>query len=473
MRPTVGFISLGCPKNLVDSERMMGLLSKDGIILTGDQSKADIVVINTCGFLEPAKMESLGTIDEFVALKKKKKLKGVVVTGCMTERYLGLMKEKFPQVDAFLQTKEFSKITEVVNEIAQGESEKLKARLQLLGEEDQLHGHSELTDFVERAAGRRSYAYVKIAEGCNRTCTFCIIPKLRGKLHSRSVEGVVDEVRQLVEQGTQEVIFIAQDLTSYGRDLGDGTSLLKLLRGVEDIEGLRWYRLMYNYPRFFTEELIDFLAQSKNFSGYVDIPFQHISDSVLKAMKRPESKSEIYNLVKSLREKIPHLSLRTTVMVGFPGETEEDFQQLLDFIREMQFDHLGAFTYWREEGTPSHDFPDQILEDVKKDRYHRLMTLQQSIQKKRLERHLGRTLAMVIDGFTEKTKQGLVYQGRHAGQAPDIDGVTYIVSERELQIGQIVDVEVGKIIGDYDLLGAEVVVHAEVAQLVEQRIRNA
>ena len=467
MRPTVGFVSLGCPKNLVDTERMMGLLSKDGIILTGDQTRADIVVINTCGFLEPAKQESLGTIGEFAALKKKKKLKGIVVTGCMTERYLGLMSEKYPEVDAFLQTKDFSKITDVVNEISFGEVAKLAERRNLLGEEDQLQGHSEMTDFVERSAGKRSFAYVKIAEGCNRTCSFCIIPKLRGKLHSRSIEGVVDEIDQLVSQGTQEIIFIAQDLTSYGRDLGDGTSLFELVKAVEKIEGLKWYRLMYNYPRFFSDELIDLLGASEKFSGYVDIPFQHISDSILKSMKRPESKADIYGLIKKLREKIPHLSLRTTVMVGFPGETEEDFQQLLDFIEEAQFDHLGAFTFWREEGTPSYDLPEQVSDDIKKDRYHRLMTLQKKIQKAKLKKRLGSVLPVMIDGFSEKTKQGFVYQGRHAGQAPEIDGVTYVVSDNEVQIGQILHVEVGKIIGDYDLLGAEV------AQLVEQRIRNA
>lgn len=343
MRPTIGFVSLGCPKNLVDTERMMSLVSAEGAILTGDHSSADIVVINTCGFLEPAKKESMGTIDEFVSLKKKKKIKGVVVTGCMTERYLGLMQETYPQVDAFLQTKDFSKITEVVSKVWEGDRAWLNERRLLRGE--QLSGHSELSDFVERSEGKRSFAYVKIAEGCNRTCSFCIIPKLRGRLHSRSIEGVVDEVRQLVENGTREVIFVAQDLTSYGRDRGQ--SLLELLRSVDDIEGLKWFRLMYNYPRFFTDELIDFLARSKKFCGYLDIPFQHISDAVLQSMRRPESSAEIKSLIEKLRKSIPDLFLRTTVMVGFPGETDLDFEALKSFTRWAEFDHLGAFTYYR------------------------------------------------------------------------------------------------------------------------------
>ncbi|MDB5037966.1 MAG: Ribosomal protein methylthiotransferase RimO, partial [Bacteriovoracaceae bacterium] len=370
MRPTVGFVSLGCPKNLVDTERMMDLLSKDGAILTGEQNTADIVVINTCGFLDPAKKESMDTIGEFISLKKKKRVKGVVVTGCMTERYLGLMRETYPEVDAFLQTREFSQIVTVVQNISAGETEVLKKRSLLQGEE-QLKGHSEITDFVTRAPGRRSFAYVKIAEGCNRVCSFCIIPKLRGKLHSRTVAGVVDEVKQLVAHGTKEVIFIAQDLTSYGRDVG--TSLLDLLKEVEKVEGLEWFRLMYNYPRFFTDELISFLKTSTKFCGYLDIPFQHISDPVLEKMKRPESSAEIKTLISKLRTALPNISLRTTVMVGFPGETQEDFEALLEFVKDTNFNHLGAFTYYREEGTPSFDLEGQLSDEVKQKRYHKLM----------------------------------------------------------------------------------------------------
>lgn len=453
MRPQVGFVSLGCPKNLVDSERMMNLLSKDGVLITGDQSSADVVVINTCGFLDPAKQESMQTIKEFVGLKKKKKLRGVVVTGCMTERYLDLMRQAYPEVDAFLQTKDFSKITDVVWEIARGEKEKLNERQRLLGEVGQLEGHSELTDFVERSAGARSFAYVKIAEGCNRTCSFCIIPKLRGKLHSRSVAGVVDEVQQLVRHGTKEVIFIAQDLTSYGRDRADGASLLSLLKGVETIEGLEWFRLMYNYPRFFTDELIDFLSNSQKFSGYLDIPFQHISDNVLKLMKRPESRKEIYTLVDKLRAKIKNLSLRTTVMVGFPGETEENFDELLAFVREIEFDHLGAFTFWREPNTPSYDLPNQISDEVKAERYSRLMELQQKVQKSKLKKFIGSDLWVRIDGLSEKTRHGQVYIGRHGGQAPEIDGMTYVHSAHPIEIGSLVSVRIAKVMGDYDLFG--------------------
>lgn len=468
MRMTVGFVSLGCPKNLVDTERMMTLLSDAGVVLTGDQSAADIVVINTCGFLEPAKNESMSTIEEFIEAKKAGSLEGVVVAGCMTERYLDLMSKRFPEVDAFLQTKDFSKITEVVARIESKELKKQDKRHLLSGEIAQLKGHSELPDHVKRSPGKRPYAYVKIAEGCNRTCSFCIIPKLRGKLHSRSIDGIVAEVRDLAGFGVREIMLIAQDLTSYGRDLSDGTSLLELVKALEQIDGIQWIRLHYNYPRFFTDELIEFLRTSKKFSRYLDIPFQHISDSVLQKMRRPESSNEIRELVRKLRFAMPDISLRTTMMVGFPGETSEDFELLLNFIKEAKFDHLGAFKYYREEGTPSHDLPDQVPEDLKDERLDALMRLQRKVQKGILKARTGETLEVMIDGFTETTKQGRLYRGRHRGQAPEIDGMTYVLANRELQIGEIIPVAIEKVIGDYDLLGS-----AEVAQLVEQRIRNA
>jgi ribosomal protein S12 methylthiotransferase len=449
MRASVGFVSLGCPKNLVDTERMMDLLSKDGAILTGDQNSADIVVVNTCGFLEPAKKESLDTIGEFVQLKTAGKVRGVVVTGCMTERYLDVMREKYPSVDAFLQTKDFSKIVEVVRNIQTGDYQALEARKLLVGE--QLVGNSELTDFVSRAAGRRSFAYVKIAEGCNRTCSFCIIPKLRGKLHSRSIAGIVDEVKQLVAHGTREIILIAQDLTSYGRDRD--ANLLELLKEIDEVEGLGWFRLMYNYPRFFTDELIDFLGSAKRFCGYLDIPFQHSSDAVLKGMRRPEGAAEIKALISKLRAAIPDLSLRTTLMVGFPGETESDFESLLEFVKFAKFDNVGAFTFYREAGTPSYDLPNQISDEVKQQRYAELMALQKQVQKKILKSRIGQTLPVIIDGFSELTKNGRIYRGRHYGQAPDIDGMTYVLSEADLVIGEIYPVELAKIVGDYDLLG--------------------
>jgi ribosomal protein S12 methylthiotransferase len=464
MRCRVGFVSLGCPKNLVDTENMMHLLGKSGALLTGDQSQADIVVVNTCGFLEAAKNESMSTIGEFIALKKKKKIKGVVVAGCMTERYLGVMNERYPEVDAFIQTREFSKIVDVVHAIESGDSETLRRRRDLIGEIETLKGHSELTDFVDRIPGPRSYAYVKIAEGCNRTCSFCIIPKLRGKLHSRSVEGIVDEVQRLVEQGVKEVILIAQDLTSYGRDRSDGANLLGLMRELEKIEGLQWVRLHYNYPRFFTDELIEFLSASKVFSGYLDIPFQHISDRILKQMRRPESSAEIKALVEKLKLKIPNLSLRSTFMVGFPGETDQDFEELMSFVKWAELDHLGTFKYCPEEGTPSAQFENQIPESVKESRFHQLMMLQKGIQKRKLKEKLETHRTVVIDAFSEKTKQGLVYVGRHAGQSPEIDGVTYILSDSELKAGQFVDVQLVKIMGDYDLFGMPKVEFDSLAQ---------
>lgn len=470
MRLSVGFVSLGCPKNLSDTERMIGLLSEQGFTITGDQNAADVAVINTCGFLEAAKNESLSTIQEFATAKQTGKLKGLVVAGCMTERYLTLMSEKFPEVDAFIQVRDFSKIVETMKAIEAGDAEILRRRRALVGETAQLAGHSELPDFEKRTAALRPYAYVKIAEGCNRTCSFCIIPKLRGKLHSRSVEGIIDEVRQLASFGTKEIILIAQDLTSYGRDRVDNASLLSLLQAIEEIDGIEWVRLQYNYPRFFTDDLIEFLAVSKKFSRYLDIPFQHISDPVLKKMRRPESSFEIRSLIEKLRAKIPDISLRTTLMVGFPGETDEDFQELLDFLKWAKLENVGTFKYCREEGTPSYDFPDQVDEAVKEKRYAALMGLQKKIQKKLLNDRIGETQFVMVDAFMESTKQGHIFRGRHRGQAPEIDGVTYVVSDGKLQIGSIIPVAIQKIIGDYDFLGSP---EAEVAQLVEQRIRNA
>ena len=452
-RYKVGFVSLGCPKNLVDTEAMITALSKNNISVTGDQDEADIIVINTCGFLEPAKQESLSTIDEFSALKKRGKIRGLVVAGCMTERFLPLMREKYPLVDAFLRTGEFSKIVPSVESIlADTES----SRRILIGESEgitpQLEGHSEIKDYVERLPLKRSYAYVKISEGCDRRCSFCIIPKLRGKHHSRSIDGIVDEISQLVSAGTKEIIFIAQDLTSYGRDLRNGASLLQLIQEVEKIEGLEWYRLMYNYPRFFSDDLIAVLSRSQKFTGYLDIPFQHISDKVLKMMRRPETSLEIKSLITKLKQSIPNLSLRTTLMLGFPGESTDDFELLKSFIDFAEFDHLGAFTYYREQGTPSFDYADQVSEELKQKRFEELMSFQKNIQASLLKKYIGKTMDVIIDGIAERTRSGLLYRGRHRGQAPDVDGMTYVLSSENLEIGQIYASRVEKIAGDYDLI---------------------
>lgn len=454
MRARVGFVSLGCSKNLVDTEAMIARLQQNDVMISGHEKDSDIVVINTCGFLEPAKDESMSTIGEFIDRKKSGQLKAVIVAGCMTERYLGLMSETYPDVDAFIRTGEFSKIAEIVQAISDGK----KPRVHLLGEEPQLEGHSELPDRVTRLQVKRPYAYVKIAEGCNRTCSFCIIPKLRGKLHSRSEAGVIDEIEQLAQLGTQEVLLIAQDLTSYGRDRKDGASLVSLVRRMAKIDGLAWFRLMYNYPRFFTDDLIDALAEAPNFTGYLDIPFQHFSDPVLKTMRRPESSKEILELIDKLKTRLPRLSLRTTLMVGFPGESDLDFQRLLSFIKEEHIDHFGAFTFYREPNTPAFDLPNQVREEVKKERMHELMMLQKKILRKKLSQNwVGKELEVMIDGLGEQTRHGQVYRARHWGQAPEIDGVTYVVSDQELAIGSFVSVKIEKRVGDYDLISTPVI----------------
>jgi ribosomal protein S12 methylthiotransferase len=460
MRARVGFVSLGCSKNLVDTETMIARLQQSDVMVSGNEKEADIVVINTCGFLEPAKEESMSTIGEFIERKKAGSLKAVVVAGCMTERYLELMAKSYPEVDAFIRTGEFSKITEIVQRISAGK----KPRVHLVGEEPQLAGHSELPDRIQRLSVKRPYAYVKIAEGCNRTCSFCIIPKLRGKLHSRSEEGVVEEIRDLARLGTKEIILIAQDLTSYGRDRKDGASLVGLVREISKVEGIEWFRLMYNYPRFFTNELVDALAEAPNFSGYLDIPFQHMSDRVLRAMKRPESALEIRELVSKLRTKLPRLSLRTTLMVGFPGETDADFKELMDFVSEGQIDHFGVFTFYREPNTPAFDLPDQVDEEVKKERMHQLMMAQKKILRKKLsDLWVGSETQVMVDGLGESTRHGQVYRARHWGQAPEIDGVTYVVSDEPLEIGTFINVQVEKRVGDYDLLSTPIALKTQKA----------
>lgn len=465
-RLSIGFVSLGCPKNLVDTEAMMVALG-DEVTLTSDQNQADIVVINTCGFLEPAKLESMTSISEFAKKKKSAELQALIVAGCMTERYLQPMKDAFPEVDAFIRTGEFSKIKELVQQITAKDS---SLRQELLGEGDseeveQLKGHSEIHDYVKRLPIQRSYAYVKISEGCNRVCSFCIIPKLRGKHHSRSVEGIVDEVQQLVAHGTKELVFIAQDLTSYGRDLKNSTDLLRLLKAVDAIDAEFWYRLMYNYPRFFTDELIDHLAQSTKFTGYVDMPLQHINDEILRAMKRPESSKEIRSLVQKLQSSVPGLTLRTTMMVGFPGETEEQFEDLLNFVSEGHFDQLGAFTFFAEPGTPAFDLPGQVDEEIKQSRYRRLMEAQRLVVERKRSEWISLQEIVVIDSLAERSRQGLVYRARSRAQCPEIDGLTYVLSDRNLAAGDVVEVEFQKPIGDYDLLAVDVESQVEDAEL--------
>lgn len=451
-RSKIGFVSLGCPKNLVDTEAMIQAVSAKRFVVTGNQDEADMVVINTCGFLDPAKRESMDTISEFVEKKKLGRLKAVVVAGCMTERYLEPMQKTFPEVDAFIRTGDFSKLPEIAERLES--QERLDQRLSLIGEDaPQLQGHSELPDFVSRAGGLRPFAYVKISEGCNRKCSFCIIPKLRGRHHSRSIDGILDEVHQLVGSGVRELILIAQDLTSYGRDRPEKQGLFELLSELEKVEGLEWYRLMYNYPKFFHDDLIDLLSNSEKFTGYVDIPLQHISDRILRRMNRPEKSQEVRRLISSLRSRISKLSLRTTLMVGFPGETEADFLDLLDFVRESEFDHLGAFTYFPEQGTPSANFSDQIDQVVKEERYGRLMELQQGIQQEKLEAFRGTSLDVRVDSLSsESNRRGFRYLGRHSGQAPEIDGLVYLESAQALEIGSLVRAKVKDIVAPYDLL---------------------
>ncbi|MCB0327143.1 MAG: 30S ribosomal protein S12 methylthiotransferase RimO [Bdellovibrionales bacterium] len=436
----VGMISLGCPKNLVDSEVMLGLMQKDGYELTHDQDQADVMVVNTCAFIEESKQESVDTILETAALKENGKLQKLIVTGCLAQRYKAKLERELPEVDHFVGTGEFQNISQFLPSAS---------KTQLPMARSQVRKPEFVYDY---ATPRLSTlpphtAYVKIAEGCSRDCSFCIIPKLRGQGRSRSIVSIEKEVLQLVEQGTKEIHLIAQDLTDYGHDRGDGADLLGLLRVLVQIEGLEWIRLMYNYPQYFSSELVDLIASSPKICSYVDMPLQHIDSDLLASMNRETDEVQTMELLDELRAKIPGLVLRTTLIVGFPGETQEQFEKLLSFVEKVQFDRLGVFTYSPEEGTPAALMPNQIEEAVKEDRKDQIMRLQQSISASKNQSLLGSTQKIIID---RKLDQGpFAFVGRTEGQALDIDGNVWIESGN-YQVGQIISEKIADV-SEYDL----------------------
>lgn len=432
----IGIVSLGCPKNLVDSEVMLGILARHGYKITNDCNNAEIVIINTCGFIESAKKESINTILELARLKETGSLKLLVVSGCLPQRYQDELTRELPEVDLWIGTGEYHKIVEYLESEEKGSH---------LGQSEYIYD-----DLTPRLVSTPKHtAYIKIAEGCFHTCTFCAIPVIRGRFRSRPPDSIIKEADNLVSKGMKEAILIAQDTTSYGIDLKTGFGLPSLLREMARIKGLEWIRLMYTYPQFVTDELIDVIKNEEKVLKYLDIPIQHISDKMLKEMGRCITGDKLKKRLYKLREVMPDLTLRTSVIVGFPGETERDIMELLNFIEEFEFDRLGAFMYSREEGTPAAIMNRQVSGRAKSERYSRVMALQKTISRKRNKRHIGRVEKVLVDGISEESE--FLLSGRTAGQAPDIDGITYITAGTASP-GDIVSMRITGA-SDYDLAG--------------------
>jgi ribosomal protein S12 methylthiotransferase len=438
----IGFVSLGCPKNLVDSEVMMGLVRQHGFELTANQSEAEIIVVNTCAFIDPAKRESLEAILEMAELKKTGQCQKLVVTGCLIERYRDELLNEMPEIDAALGT---NQIEDILKVCANGDLESAPTSRAM----EYLYDHT--TPRV--LATPRFTAYIKIAEGCDHTCAFCIIPKLRGGFRSRQIESVVREAEALAEQGVRELVLVSQDTTHYGEDLGIHHGLAKLLRRLARVEGVDWVRFLYCYPNHVTDELLEVVAEEERLCKYVDIPFQHASANVLHRMRRGGSRAFLEQLVDRIRRRIPGVSLRTTFIVGFPGETDEDFDELLSFVRQVEFDHVGVFTYSDEEGTQAYHHDGKVSQRVMLARQRRLMKEQARISRRKNQPLVGQRVRVLLEGYSEETE--LLLRGRMASQAPEIDGcvlINDVPEERAVQAGDFVTVEITEAF-DHDVLG--------------------
>jgi ribosomal protein S12 methylthiotransferase len=414
----VGFISLGCPKNLVDSEVMMGRLRQEGYEITADASEAETLVVNTCGFIDAAKKESIEAILEAARLKAEGKCQRLVVAGCLVERYRDELRAEMPEVDAFIGTNQINDIVTVTDEKTNTRSLPILP----IGNQSATYLYDESTPRV--LATPSHYAYLKIAEGCDRPCAFCFIPQMRGHFRSRRFGSVVAEARQLVEQGVKEIVLVAQDSSRYGEDLGERDALAHLLRELARLDGVEWVRVMYTYPTHISDTFLDVLAEESKAVKYLDMPLQHASQNVLKLMRRGGNRASLERLIERVRERVPGIAIRTTFIVGFPGETEEDFEELLSFVRAVEFDRVGVFTYSDEEGTPAFELSSKVDAKVAARRRARLMKEQARVSKKKNRARVGQTVRVLFEGPSAETD--LLWQGRMETQAPDIDGCVLI-----------------------------------------------
>ena len=434
------FVSLGCDKNLVDTENMLGILKNKGFEFTDDEWEADIIAINTCCFIGDAKQESINTILEMAEHKKDARCKVLVVAGCLAHRYQDEIIKEIPEVDAFVGTSSYDKIADMINSV-----------LEEMGISNFVEDANRMpmveADRIVTTPGY--YEYLKIAEGCDKHCTYCVIPKVRGSFRSFPIEYLVNQTKKLVEGGVKEIILVAQETTLYGVDLYGKKSLPKLLHNLGLIEGLEWIRILYCYPEEINDELIEAIKNEPKVCHYLDMPIQHASDNILKRMGRRTSKQELTDIVAKLRREIPDIALRTTLITGFPGETDVDHEEVMQFIDECEFDRLGVFTYSREEDTVAAQMPDQIDEEIKEKYRDELMQLQQEISADRSAAMIGRIVRVMIEGFIPEDN---TYVGRSYKDAPNVDGLVFVECDRELMSGDFIDV---KITGstEYDLIG--------------------
>lgn len=432
----VHIVTLGCSKNDVDSSMMYSLLNKDKYKMVDRPSDADILIVNTCGFIDAAKEESIDTILEAVEYKNKGRCKKVLLSGCLAQRYPEELIKEIPEIDGILGTGNISYINELLDRSLEGD---------LFVKTDNLN-----SSYIEgvRKEKVNITEYVKISEGCNNNCSYCIIPSLRGKNRSRKIEDIYNEVKYLVDNGTREIILIAQNTTDYGIDLYSKYSLANLIKEISKIDDLKWIRVLYLYPDHFTDDLIDEFKNNDKLVKYVDMPLQHISDNVLKNMNRKTNKNHIINTLKNLRKSVPDIVIRTTFIVGFPGETDEDFKELIDFIKNINFDKLGVFEYSKEEGTAASLLDKQIPEKIKENRKDEIMSIQNEISAEILSNNIDKNLEVLVEEKIDDNN----YVGRTYMDAPEIDGVTYISSDRDLKIHDFVDVKIIDSL-DYDLVG--------------------
>lgn len=433
------FVSLGCDKNLVDSEVMLGLLRDRHHDITNDEAKAEVIVVNTCSFIHDAREESIQTILEMAELKKSGQCRLLIVTGCLAEKYKDEILEELPEVDAVVGTTAYDRICDVIDRSLEGE------RVQSFESIDRLPLVN--TRRVLTTGGYSSY--LKIGEGCDKHCTYCIIPKLRGNYRSVPLENVLKDARQLAESGVTEINIVAQETTTWGKDIYGEKRLPMLLKELCKVEGIRWIRLLYCYPEEITDELIQVIKEEPKICHYLDMPIQHSSDAILKRMGRRTSRQELEDIIGKLRREIPDIALRTTLITGFPGETEEDHENLKSFVETMGFDRLGVFTYSPEEGTPAERMPDQVPEEVKEERRDELMLLQQQISAEKTEQMVGKTLDVLVEG---RIPEEGIYVGRTYRDAPEVDGYIFIHAEEEIISGDFVTVKVTGA-DEYDLTG--------------------
>lgn len=432
-------VSLGCDKNLVDTEMMLGLLNKDGYTFTDDEHEADVVVVNTCCFIGDAKEESVNTILEMAELKKEGRCKALIVTGCMAQRYKQEILDEIPEVDGILGTSTYDEISNVLKKVLGGSRESC------------FHDLNALPNVkVPRVVTTGGYyAFLKIAEGCDKRCTYCIIPDLRGSYRSVPMERLIEEAKQLASQGVKELILVAQETTLYGIDLYKKKSLPKLLHELCKVPGIQWIRIQYCYPEEITQELIETIRDEEKVCNYLDIPIQHASDRILKRMGRRTNQKQLREMIASLRSQIPDIALRTTLISGFPGETEEDQEEVMQFVDEMEFERLGVFAYSQEEDTPAAEFPDQIPQELKEERRDEIMELQQEISYEKSQSMIGRVLEVMIEG---KVADENAYVGRTYMDAPGVDGLIFINTDLDLMSGDFVRAKVTGAL-EYDLIG--------------------